>query len=114
LFGVGTGDLKQAYQQAYDEMETKLLEKNRRRAHNQYLTFFISFGLIGFVLSVIALFGPAVYCRHKLNMLLLGFLFIMFASMLNEDTLENQAGVTLFIAFYSILIFSDNPRTEHG
>lgn len=114
LFGVGTGDLKREYKRAYVNLDSKLDIKNQKRAHNQYLTFFISFGLVGFGLAMVALFGPAFYCKHKRNMLLLGFLFVMFASMLNEDTLENQAGVTLFIAFYSILIFSDKPKKEHG
>jgi hypothetical protein len=30
-----------------------------------------------------------------------------FLSMFNEDTLETQAGVTFYIAFYTLFIFSE-------
>jgi len=108
LFGVGTGDLNQEYQTAYNQLHSKLDVKNRLRAHNQFITFFVAFGSIGFILALVSMFLPGYYSPHKNSFLLVAFLAIVFLSMLNEDTLETQAGVTFYILFYTLLVFSEN------
>ncbi|MBI9068890.1 MAG: O-antigen ligase family protein [Salinivirgaceae bacterium] len=110
LFGVGTGDLQNEFNNGYEKLDSNLLNKYQHRAHNQYLTFFITFGIIGFVLSLLSLFGPAYKSLTKLNILLISFLLIVFTSMMNEDTLETQAGVTFYIMFYTILLFSNKKK----
>ena len=47
-FGVGTGDIKNAFAREYDEMKTSLAPEVRWRSHNQYLSIFVAFGLTGF------------------------------------------------------------------
>ena len=111
-FGVGTGDLAIAYKKAYIDMDSNLKAKNRLRAHNQFLTFFVSFGLFGFLLAMLSILYPAFKNVSRKNILLSGFLLMIFISMFNEDTLETQAGVTFYIVFYTLLIFSKSEIND--
>jgi O-antigen ligase len=108
-FGVGTGDLKVAYQKSYKELDTNLHKSNQLRAHNQFLTFFVTFGILGFILAIFSMLYPGYKMAPYKGITLVVFLLMIFISMLNEDTLETQAGVTFYIAFYTLLVFS-NPR----
>jgi hypothetical protein len=49
LFGVGTGDLEIAFAEQYQLDKTQLTMEFRNRAHNQYLTMFVAFGILGFL-----------------------------------------------------------------
>ena len=104
LFGVGTGDVKQAYKDYYISTHSKLTKDTRRRAHNQWLTFVVAFGIFGFVICSIALLYP-VY-KTKITYAFGFFLGIALLSFLSEDTLETQAGATFFGLFYSIFVFA--------
>ncbi|HBS88412.1 MAG: hypothetical protein A2W91_14775 [Bacteroidetes bacterium GWF2_38_335] len=110
--GVGTGDLKIAFKTEYEKMGSSLKEKFRLRAHNQFVTFWIAFGLIGFLICIFALMAPVVTERKYKDYFFLVFIVIAILSMLNEDTLEGQAGVAFFSYLYSIFVFGkkDNHR----
>lgn len=106
-FGVGTGDVVKSYEQAYKDLNSNLNSKNQHRAHNQFITFLVTFGLFGFLVTLLSMFYPGIMNYHKGGILLSGFLIIIFISMFNEDTLETQAGVTFYIVFYTLFIFSE-------
>ncbi len=108
--GVGTGDVKNAFDNAYRELDSPLKLNYRLRAHNQYITFFISFGLFGFILCMFAIIAPIIIVRKKGNILIFTFIIMLLSSMMSEDTLETQAGVTFFISFYTLLLFA----TKHN
>jgi hypothetical protein len=110
LFGVGTGDIQREFNNYYDQTESQLKKNSRRRAHNQFITFFITFGLFGFLICMLALAGPVFIEKAYNNYLLIIFLIIGFISMINEDTLETQTGVSFFMFFYSLFIFSLKKR----
>ena len=105
-FGVGTGDVPQSFCKAYDEIQSPLDEEFRFRAHNQYLSIMIAFGVVGLVVFLVAILYP--YCASKRNRgyLMTVFLCIMLLSMLPEDTLETQAGASMFAFFYALLLFA--------
>jgi len=104
--GVGTGDVKQAFDQKYDELDSKLSQEWRLRAHNQWLSFFIAFGLLGFLIIVLAFFLPAILKRGFSQFLFLMFFAVAFISMFNEDTLETQAGVAFIAFFYPLFLYA--------
>ena len=104
-FGVGTGDVPQAFSQAYDETHSPLAEEYRFRAHNQYLAIAVAFGLVGLVFFLFVLLYPWCASRKNHTYLYLAFLTIMLLSMFPEDTLETQAGATLFAFFTALLLF---------
>ncbi|MBN2669247.1 MAG: O-antigen ligase family protein [Bacteroidales bacterium] len=101
-FGTGTGDVDDAFKEQYNNGASVLSEAFQHRAHNQFVTFLISFGLIGFVLSMLSMWGS--FFIGESDFLKWSFLLSAFFSMLNEDTLETQAGVTFFVFFYAIFL----------
>ena len=106
LFGVGTGDVPSAFESKYEENKSPLDPQWRLRAHNQWLTFAISFGLIGLFLLILAFVLPGLTQKKFRQYLFLLFFMVSFLSMFNEDTLETQAGVAFFAFFYPFLLFS--------
>ena len=108
LLGVGTGDVPAAFEKKYIENKTSLDPEWRLRAHNQWLTFAISFGLLGLLLLIVAFVYPGLVQRKFGQYLFLLFFMVSFLSMFNEDTLETQAGVAFFAFFYTFLLFSPN------
>ena len=105
-FGVGTGDVPQAFAQTYDEIHSPLKEEFRFRAHNQYLAIAVAFGLVGLVFFVFVLLYPWFASKRNHTYLYMVFLVIILLSMFPEDTLETQAGATLFAFFVSLLLFA--------
>ncbi len=105
LVGVGTGDVKEAYKQKYIENPSLLEPKFQLRAHNQYITMFVTYGIFGGVFFLIALFYPIIALRAWKEPLVLAFAIILMLSMLNEDTLETHIGVSFAAFFYSVLFF---------
>ena len=108
LFGVGTGDIADAFENYYEETNSKLLPENRFRSHNQYLAITVAFGIIGLLWFLFSMFYPIFADKKNRNYLYLIFILIMALSMLTEDTLETQIGVTLFAFFNSFLVFTKN------
>ncbi|MFP4469416.1 MAG: O-antigen ligase family protein [Bacteroidales bacterium] len=106
LLGTGTGDIYDAFQQEYVEMETQLKPQFRWRTHNQYITIFATFGIIGLLWFLFALIYPAWKKRMFNDYFYLVFFCILMFSMLTEDTLENQAGNTFFAFFTSFLLLA--------
>jgi hypothetical protein len=104
-FGVGTGDVKIEYDRQYEISNTQLGLQWRLRAHNQFLTFFITFGIIGFTWILFSFVYAISYERKWKDFLAIIFLLVAFLSMLNEDTLETQAGICFFSFFFSLFIF---------
>ncbi len=111
-WGVGTGDIPEAFRQIYDEMSSRLKPEVRWRSHNQYLSFWIGFGLFGFIWFLIVLLYPFLFRLTSKDARLFVFWLIMLLSMFSEDTLETQTGVTLFAFFYCFFVLAVVPEPE--
>jgi hypothetical protein len=108
--GVGTGDTKRAFQTAYNDLNSALDDKHRLRAHNQYLTQWLTFGILGLFVWLAVL--VAAWRRGQWRFpLWSSFLLIAALSCLTEDTLESQAGVT-FVAFFYVWIKHSRHENE--
>lgn len=107
FFGVGTGDVKYLFANQLN-IENSPLKNNGLRAHNQFISIAIAFGIIGLTWFVFALMYP--YIKRRNDFLLTAFLIIYITSMLWEDSLETQIGVTIFAFFYPFYLFL-NPIT---
>lgn len=99
--GVGTGDVKQAFADMYEQLEPNLDKQYRLRSHNQFMALFVAFGLFGF-LYFIWLFILAFRVR-KPDYFALAFFTVALLSCLVEDTLETQAGITFFSFFFALM-----------
>ncbi|MCF8347374.1 MAG: O-antigen ligase family protein [Bacteroidales bacterium] len=103
--GVGTGDLDDAFNQQYREMETPLEKKYRYHAHNQFLGIAVALGLIAMLWFIFALIYPGIKTKAFNDFFFNAFFLMILISMLSDDTIETQAGATLFAFFFSILLF---------
>ena len=94
LFGVGTGD-------GVDELHRRLqadgsqIADTEKHAHNQYLTFLVSFGLVGFLLIAIAFYLAFRKIGLRRTPAYLAIIIILLLSFISEDTLETLAGCVL-------------------
>jgi hypothetical protein len=114
LKGTGTGDVKEAFNKHYETQGSALENKYRLRAHNQFLTFAIALGIPAMLVLVFAFFYPA-FSEKRWKLFLPQFILITaFISMLNEDTLETQAGVSFFAFFYTLFIFGMENTSENS
>jgi len=91
-------------------MNSPLSKDSRLRAHNQYLSIAVAFGIVGLVWFLITLFYPIFLCGKSKSYLYVSFLLIAIVSFLTEDTLETQAGVTFYAFFNSFLLFIYSPK----
>lgn len=106
LFGIGSGDIQQAFEKQYELDNSPLELGNRNRSHNQFLTYFITFGVVGFTLFSWIILKAWKYFGSQNNILGIIFLIISILSFLVEDTLETQMGVTFFAYFFGFFISS--------
>jgi len=103
LLGVGTGDVQQAFDEAYVATNSKLKPENRFRAHNYYLTTWITFGISGIIVFsgiMVSLFITQFSTKNYFG---ITFVLIIAAGMLIEDTPETLVGISLFAFFTGLL-----------
>lgn len=111
-FGVGTGDLPNAFEDQYNRMNTSLEDKFQWRSHNQFLAIFVGFGIFGLLWFIFALIYPGWKLRKFDDYLYSVFFTIIVLSMFTEDTIETQAGATIFAFFSSLLLFGRSEKKE--
>lgn len=110
--GVGTGDVPDAFQEMYNEINSNLANEWRLRAHNQYLSFAVAFGWPGLLFFMFVLLFSVRYACQQQNYIYLAFLIIAIGSFFNEDTLETQAGVTFFAFLNAIFLWGKLSRVN--
>lgn len=108
--GTGTGGVQAAFDRMYEAMNSPLQKPFRHRAHNQFVTFLVSFGIGGFLWIVFVFFYVPYKKRCYGNYLFLSAFITGMLSWLNEDTLETQAGVTFFTFFIVLFLFGIEQR----
>lgn len=108
FFGVGTGDVQDAFNQQYDKDNSILTPTYRLRTHNQYITYLVTLGLVGFGWFLIVLFYPIIKTKKYNSFLYLAFFSIVCLSMLTEDTLETIVGINFFVFFNAVLLLNLN------
>ncbi len=102
-FGVGTGDVNIAFAQAYEQTNSQLRPEFRYRSHNQYLSIMVALGGIGFLIMLFSFVYPWIDSNNR-HFFYMVFFIILLLSMLTEDTLESQAGLTFYAFFNSFLL----------
>jgi hypothetical protein len=112
--GVGTGDVGRAFAEEYAGNGTSLEPPYRLRAHNQYLTFGVTFGIPGMVLAIALMLIPWLTSRERASYPFLLFISIIFVSMFNDDTFSSFTGAAFFSYFYTLLIVTNGKNeTQH-
>lgn len=111
VIGIGSGDIADVFSTYYLQNDSRLSLENQLRTHNQFFTYFISFGLIGGLIFVYLIVISFQWFKRQQIQLATCFLIIMVLSFLSEDTLETQMGATFFGLFYGLFISSKNLLT---
>ena len=113
LFGVGTGDVKDVYLEAYQQQQLYPVYRKKLNAHNQYFQTFVTLGVFGFSLMAALLLIPLFRALRKGEYLYVSFLLIFAINILFESMLESQAGV-IFYAFFNVLFFTGDGNKQQG
>jgi hypothetical protein len=104
IIGTGTGDVQLAFDQQYEKDKSILLMKNRLRAHNMYLTVWVTFGIVGLVIFFGFLYSFIRFNINNKELIAILFFFVMIATFLIEDTIETQMGVSLISLFIGLFL----------
>jgi len=109
LFGVGQGNVKSAYSEAYKQTSPNLDEKVQHAVHNQFLSYWIAAGLAAIISFL--LYFYFMWKQAGNSEIALAFVMLAFLSCLTEDTLTTQPGVAFFAFFSTFFFFL--PRKEN-
>jgi hypothetical protein len=112
LFGVGTGDVPDAFQAQYKKMNSTLDPQYRLRSHNQFLSITVAFGIFGLIWFLFVMVYPMLKTRSYKSYFYMIFWLIFIISLFTEDTIESQEGVTFFAYFTSLLLFALSKQAE--
>ncbi|MFP4555423.1 MAG: O-antigen ligase family protein [Bacteroidales bacterium] len=112
-FGVGTGDLNDAFTSYYRTNDVNISEDFWYLSHNQFLTHWVQVGFLGLLLFAFGWFLPIYLLRKKLDFITIIVFGILTLSMLNEDTFQTHIGVSMVGLFYGIFVFgSSKPNVK--
>ena len=109
--GVGTGDLDIAFKLQYEKMNSVLPLEFRHRSHNQFFAIWIAFGIFGLIWFIFSLLYPPLKRKMLFEYTYFIFFVVMVLSMLVEDTLETQMGVTLYAFLNTLFLFGREEVT---
>ena len=102
LFGVGRSDAQKELINHYRETDQRFLTKYGFITHNQFLNFFIKYGIIGLIGCFIYIFYP-LYLSIKTNNIILFCFFLNFLiSNITDDYLNKFDGLVYTALWYSI------------
>lgn len=103
--GVGSGDSRLFYREAYIKGDFKLALENNYNAHSQYIEFLVSNGVIGLALYILVLFYFIKYTYKSPRAIHFIIVFILFS--FSESFLGRSQGVMIFSFFYSFLLLQN-------
>lgn len=104
LMGVGTGDVQQVFTMLARTNQIIYADGKILRPHQQFLTIGIQLGVVGILLLAALCIVPLFLAIKEKNILFTIFALLMLVSMMYEDTLETQVGVSLFSIFTSFFL----------
>jgi len=111
IFGVGTGDIQQEFVLLSQTGQLHFLHNKILRTHQQYISIAIQLGIIGLLLLILLTFYPLICAIKQKDILFIIFALLLIISMLYEDTLESQVGVSFFAIFTSFFSYQTCSKT---
>ncbi len=104
-FGIGTGNYLAAYSETYKKMNSQLDEYNYGAVHNQYLSYWSKFGLIGFIYIAFVLICVLRKNKRYRNDLLMLFLVTLLIANFGDTIWETHIGLSYFAFFVSLFLW---------
>ncbi len=112
FFGVGTGNWKQKFVDAYQKNQSKLDPQHYGSSHNQYLNYLVKFGILGFLWIMFAWSYPLFLTKKHRYYPAVMLLLILGIANFSDSNLEAHMGISFFIYFYSLFLFSETQQQE--
>ena len=110
FFGVGTGNWKQAFTNAYQKNNSQLQPEQYGSSHNQYLNYLVKFGTLGFFWIIFAWVYP-LFLKNKQHFYPVVMLLLIFGiANFSDSNLEAHTGISFFVFFYSLLLFCETQQ----
>lgn len=107
-FGVGTGNWKDAYHDAYQQIHSKMSQSHYADAHNQYLNYMVKFGLLGLFWILFSIIYPVVKSKSYQNPLFFLFLISMLIANFGDSNFETHVGSSFFVLIYCLFLSTRN------
>lgn len=107
IFGVGSADSKKELINKYKETNQKFLYRHKFPVHNQFLDFFLKFGLVGLVGLVIYIFYPLWLYKKFNKPYVLYFFLLFFISNFTDDFMIRYDGIVFSALWFSIFTIED-------
>ena len=103
--GIGLGNNAQAYNDIIEESGSKLIGEITESAHNQYLNYFVRFGILG-TLYILGVLGYIFFTGRKNNPFLLTTFFVsMLVVNFGEANWETFVGINFFSFFLCLIMW---------
>lgn len=110
--GIGTGNWKIKYAEAYNEMDSKLKPENQGPSHNQYLNYMVKFGIIGFGFIFAMLLIPIFREGHRKNLVFWLFLISISIANFGDANFETHMGLSFFCFFYCLFLWHSPEKLK--
>lgn len=114
LMGAGTGDIKDVLMAGYEKNNFQYGLRHKLNPHNEFLQIWISVGVIGFLIYLLALLFPIWKFVFSPEFGLSLFPIIVFLNSLTESVLENQYGILFFSFFYVLFYQVSSTNSDKG
>lgn len=108
--GVGTGNWRDEFKNAYHENNSKLNEKLYASSHNQYLNYWVKFGVIGLCFILFALVYPVIKSKRYRDPLFLVFLVFLAFANFSDSNFESHMGSSFFLFFYCLFLIAGSTN----
>ncbi|MCL7752803.1 O-antigen ligase family protein [Polaribacter sp. Z022] len=111
IFGVGIGDVQDELNNCYsDNISSNIYTWRDYNTHNQYLFFFVTSGVFGFLFFLLFLYYLINKSYKQKNFIYFYFIISVSLMFLTENILERSDGVIFFSFFNSIFLFNNFKR----
>lgn len=106
FLGYGGGTENEVLLKKYKKYDMHNSIDRQYNAHNQFLGFFLRFGVVGFLLLLIYFFRNGITAFKYQNLLFLSFLTILFWTFMVENILDRNMGIN-FVALFGTLFYAE-------
>lgn len=105
FIGFAPADVQRELNQCYKKYSTSVFDNKNYNTHNQYLDYYFSFGIIGFIIILYSFtyyLKIAIKNKHKHY---LNFLILFYIVFLTENVLIRNTGIVLFTTFNCLFAY---------
>ncbi|WP_158237168.1 O-antigen ligase [Aquimarina sp. MAR_2010_214] len=105
FLGVSIGDVQNELNKVYTEKGYKTPLEKRFNAHNQFLQFYLEYGLIGLISTLLILYFIVNINKHKNNdrKLNVSIFLILFFNFFYESMINRYSGISYILFFYYLI-----------